>query len=334
MAWVKSHQEIRQHPKTRKLARALGISVPQVVGHLHLIWWWAADYAGDGDLSGFDAMDLADAAMWEGDEETLLQALCNVGYIDTAEDGTHALHDWQVYQGNYIEKKRDVAERKRKSRESHKHVTRDIVVTEESVTPLDIDKKREEEKVQVLTRAHTPEKELPKTEPTDPLEGFDDIPAPQGDTGLGDFSWLDDETFARIGRPSSPSELAMVRKMAADGVPVPLVRQCIADVFAKFQPKHPRDKIKTLTYCESHIWDMHYAHQNHDIRGPGVVSSTPKFFRADVDLDPEFRDLYLPKPDLDPAKGADAVVKRTIPEQARSALARRRDGPVGRDVGG
>lgn len=148
MAWVKSHQEIRQHPKTRRLARLLGISVPQAVGHLHLLWWWAVDYAGDGDLSDYDGYDIADAAMWEADADAFVAALVTAGYIDRRDNGTLFLHDWSDYQGNFIEKREKAAERKRKSRASHTNVTRDMSVTGEGHDVLDkeleLDKTREE----------------------------------------------------------------------------------------------------------------------------------------------------------------------------------------------
>ena len=53
MAWIESHQELANHPKTKRFKRALGISTPQAIGHLHLLWWWALDYAQDGSLAAF-----------------------------------------------------------------------------------------------------------------------------------------------------------------------------------------------------------------------------------------------------------------------------------------
>ena len=79
MAWSESHQELRDHPKTKRMARRLGISVPAAIGHLHCLWWWAMDYAPDGDISDYDAEDIADAAMWDGDAEQFLQALIDCG---------------------------------------------------------------------------------------------------------------------------------------------------------------------------------------------------------------------------------------------------------------
>ena len=49
--WIKSYQDLGRHPKTSRLARTLGISRPAAIGHWHLLWWWALDYAKDGDLA-------------------------------------------------------------------------------------------------------------------------------------------------------------------------------------------------------------------------------------------------------------------------------------------
>ena len=51
MAWIKSQQVLREHPKLKRLARRLEVSVPAALGHLHMLWWWALDYAQDGDLT-------------------------------------------------------------------------------------------------------------------------------------------------------------------------------------------------------------------------------------------------------------------------------------------
>lgn len=99
MAYLKSHQSLADHPKTRRAARKLGVNVPTVIGHLHLLWWWAVDYTPDGDLTHVDADDLADAARWEGDPQRLLDALVDCGPGDRAgfleRDGDRlVIHDW------------------------------------------------------------------------------------------------------------------------------------------------------------------------------------------------------------------------------------------------
>ena len=63
MAWIESHQELARHPKTRKLARRLGVNLPTAIGHLHMFWWWAMDYSKSGDITSFDAIDIADAVV-------------------------------------------------------------------------------------------------------------------------------------------------------------------------------------------------------------------------------------------------------------------------------
>lgn len=111
MAWVESHQEIGGHPKTKKAAKRLGVNVPQMVGHLHLLWHWALAYADDGDLSRWDDDDVALGAQWDGDSSEFVRALVDVGFIDEA-DGSRWLHDWMDYAGRLVRER----ERKRAAR--------------------------------------------------------------------------------------------------------------------------------------------------------------------------------------------------------------------------
>lgn len=102
MPWIQSHDTLPQHPKTRRAARLAGVSVVEMIGHLHLLWWWSLAVAPDGDLSRFEAEDLADAAMFTGDAETFLRALTDCGPGDSSGflDGMK-LHDWAEYGGRY-----------------------------------------------------------------------------------------------------------------------------------------------------------------------------------------------------------------------------------------
>jgi len=49
-------------------ARGVG-GIRGAVGLLHCLWWWCIDYATDGDLSRYDAEDIAIACEWEGDPD-------------------------------------------------------------------------------------------------------------------------------------------------------------------------------------------------------------------------------------------------------------------------
>lgn len=103
MAWIPSHQQIGNHPKTLRLARKLNISVPAAVGHLHLLWHWALDHAPDGDVSRYDADDLAIGAMWEGDPAEFVAALiaCGPGGSAGFLEVDLKLHDWSEHGGRY-----------------------------------------------------------------------------------------------------------------------------------------------------------------------------------------------------------------------------------------
>ena len=122
MAWIKSNQELAQHPKLKRLMRALGISAPDAIGRLHLLWWWVMNYAQDGDLSNFEPEDIADAMMWDGDPQRLVDALVECGgnkygFLEFSEDGGLRIHDWMEHGGKYLENQQKDAERKRQSRQ-------------------------------------------------------------------------------------------------------------------------------------------------------------------------------------------------------------------------
>lgn len=115
MAWVESHQTLRDHPKTRRLARLLGCTVPAAVGHLHYLWWWCLDYAQDGDLSRWTNGDVAEACLWPGDPEEFVLALRDAGFVDWDGDDRR-VHEWDDYAGRLIEKRAANAERMRQAR--------------------------------------------------------------------------------------------------------------------------------------------------------------------------------------------------------------------------
>jgi len=116
VAWIESHQSLGNHPKLKRLARLLSITLPTAVGHLHYLWWWAEDYAQDGDLARYSAEDIADAAQWSGSPTALVEALCNSGFLDCAEDGSLRIHDWDDFAGKLIERRKADAARKKAAR--------------------------------------------------------------------------------------------------------------------------------------------------------------------------------------------------------------------------
>jgi len=122
MAWIESHQTLRNHPKKDALSEALfGGSVPDdvadyaAVGLLQHLWWWALDYAQDGDLSSFTDRQVAKACRWSGDPATLRDALQSSGFMT----GERQLHDWYDYAGKLIERRAKDADRGRSMREAY-----------------------------------------------------------------------------------------------------------------------------------------------------------------------------------------------------------------------
>lgn len=95
-----------RHPKTFKLARQLDVPHPHAVGTLEMLWGFTSKYAKDGDLSRFDAEDIAQAVDWTGDPRQLIDALTASGYLD---DGTQ-VHDWLDHCPEWV--KRQVRQRR------------------------------------------------------------------------------------------------------------------------------------------------------------------------------------------------------------------------------
>lgn len=112
MAWIASHQSLSKHPKLLRLAARMHITAPQVVSHLHYLWWWTLEYAPGGDLSRFNAQEIAIASEWTGDPNLWMAALQACGWIDP--DGQ--LHDWDEHGGKLAAERTKERERKRAER--------------------------------------------------------------------------------------------------------------------------------------------------------------------------------------------------------------------------
>lgn len=148
MAWIKSDQSLAEHPKLKLLAKDLGISEVEALGHLHLLWYWTLEYAEDGHVKYIEL--LPEAMKWTGDTDKLVNALIKRGFLDQEIDGTYWVHDWLDYSGAYYEKKLYNRIKKQESRDK-------IAKLKESDTSLtsfdntltnfdsqDLDKNREE----------------------------------------------------------------------------------------------------------------------------------------------------------------------------------------------
>jgi hypothetical protein len=137
--WIESHQTLRTHYKVKRLCRSLGISIPTAIGHLHCLWWWCLDHAQDGCLSAFLPEDIADAVMWDGDPDTLIEGLTIAGFIDEI-DGHLVVHDWSEYGEKLHRRRLKQAEKMREFRSRSKALpSRDGNVTTTLQHDMDID---------------------------------------------------------------------------------------------------------------------------------------------------------------------------------------------------
>lgn len=134
MAWIESHQELVNHPKAKRFKRKLNVSEHEAVGILHYFWWWALDFAQDGDITDFTPDDVADGCRYNGDSKLFLESLIESGFVDEVE-GRLMLHEWMQYGGKLIawrvsnaEKQKAYRDRNRNKQDNKGNVT----VTDES----------------------------------------------------------------------------------------------------------------------------------------------------------------------------------------------------------
>lgn len=115
MAGVKIEQGTLTHRKTLRLKGLLGIGVAQAVGHLTMLWVWAASSTKDGSLAGMTPTEIAEVSGWAGEPADFLAAMIDAGYIDDAPDGFR-LHDWAENTGQIEAEARREAARERQRR--------------------------------------------------------------------------------------------------------------------------------------------------------------------------------------------------------------------------
>lgn len=119
--WIESHQSLLNHRKTLRVCAALGIRKVELIGHLHMLWWWALDNANeDGYLGDVSAIEIAAAADWPIDQadnfvEALLAAGRPHGFLERKRN-QYVLHDWRHYAGKLAAQRKANAARMRKTR--------------------------------------------------------------------------------------------------------------------------------------------------------------------------------------------------------------------------
>lgn len=115
MAWIEVHDTLPSNKKIMRLRRALGISLNEAMGMLLSLWLWSLNNAEDGTLHDIEPADLAEILHFEGDPSQLVDALVGAGLLDRGTDELR-IHDWEMYVGRLLAKRKQNAERMRRAR--------------------------------------------------------------------------------------------------------------------------------------------------------------------------------------------------------------------------
>jgi hypothetical protein len=87
--WLESHGNLARHPKTRRLMQRMGWTLPSAIGNLHLLWYWALEYAPTGDLTKFEPEQLTyDLDLGGATPEQFIEAMIHAGFIDRLGSGS------------------------------------------------------------------------------------------------------------------------------------------------------------------------------------------------------------------------------------------------------
>jgi hypothetical protein len=89
----------RGHRKRKRLRLLLG---PGSTDFLIDLWIGAAMNHPSGILQGMDETDIALESGWEGEPQSFVTALLECGFLEKAENGAYALHDWEDHQGYVV----------------------------------------------------------------------------------------------------------------------------------------------------------------------------------------------------------------------------------------
>jgi hypothetical protein len=138
MAWIESHQALAHHPKTIRLAAALKCGVPAAIGYVHLLWYWALDYAPEGSIDADMRDQVALACHWRGKTETFWLGMLQAGFIESSDAGIR-IHDWMDYAGRLIDRRDANRARSKRARDAKRtHTEREAnAATNRTNQPVD-----------------------------------------------------------------------------------------------------------------------------------------------------------------------------------------------------
>lgn len=102
MAWIESHQQLKDHPKVIDLMCSMGWGLNETIGALHRFWWWCVDYAEDGDLRKHNDARIALAVGLNVDAgKHFVDSMVQSCWIDR--EPYFRVHDWWDYVGLFLQ---------------------------------------------------------------------------------------------------------------------------------------------------------------------------------------------------------------------------------------
>ena len=102
------------HPKFRRLQKRLKLPTYAVAGLLELIWMLTSQYAPeDGNIGRFSHQEIADYCDYEGDADSLVEALIEARWLDRDADSLR-VHDWIDHRPAYIQDRLRIRESRKK----------------------------------------------------------------------------------------------------------------------------------------------------------------------------------------------------------------------------
>ncbi len=90
------------HIKMHKLMARLSIPRYQAVGIMESLWHFAAGHCDDGNLSRYQAGDVAAWIQYADDAEELWTALSECGWLEAHDDGSVWIHDWADHAPHWL----------------------------------------------------------------------------------------------------------------------------------------------------------------------------------------------------------------------------------------
>jgi len=196
--FIPVYAEILDHPKTKKLSKALNISIQCALGGLIFFWENTLKHYPDGFIPE-DELYTDDLEKYFGIQKgnEILNYLLSCEFIDRSEDG-YELHNWDKYAGKLLDKNESDKERMRRKRLEKKSVREQFANCSRTVrekSRLEEHKDKEEDKESTTNLL------LPDPEPGNPSLplGESDFENPDSEF-LEELKSVSQETEAEIGK--------------------------------------------------------------------------------------------------------------------------------------